>query len=194
MGTFSERQSEIIDASVRIIAERGIQELTIKNLSLHIGISEPALYRHFENKTAILSGILEFFRARGKEIFEGILRKEPAGEKQLLAVFREHCSKIAEEPAFSAVLFSEMLFQNEPRLAENVYSLMDTGRLYLTKIIENGIASGAFRKDLPLRNILIVVMGSLRLLVHRWHLTKYSFDLRAEGAALGETLYKMLKA
>ena len=50
----SERQKEIINASLEIIAENGIQSLTIKNLSKKIGLVESAIYRHYESKTQIL--------------------------------------------------------------------------------------------------------------------------------------------
>ncbi|MGC9375649.1 MAG: TetR/AcrR family transcriptional regulator, partial [Bacteroidales bacterium] len=42
---FSERQKEILTTAVEIIAAKGIQGLTIKNLSKEIGISEAAIYR-----------------------------------------------------------------------------------------------------------------------------------------------------
>ena len=41
----SERQKEIINASLELIAESGIQSLTIKNLSKKIGLVESAIYR-----------------------------------------------------------------------------------------------------------------------------------------------------
>ena len=54
-------QTEIIDKSISIIGTKGIQGLTIKNLSKEIGISEPGIYRHFESKTASLLALLSTF-------------------------------------------------------------------------------------------------------------------------------------
>ncbi len=58
----SKRQEQIIEESVRIIDEKGIQGFTIKNLSKAIGISEPAIYRHFESKFQIFVEILDGFK------------------------------------------------------------------------------------------------------------------------------------
>ena len=58
----TERQKEIIKASLELITNKGIQGLTIKNLSKKIGVTEPAIYRHFESKTQILISMLEFFK------------------------------------------------------------------------------------------------------------------------------------
>ena len=58
----TERQQQIIEESIKIIDDKGIQGLTIKNLSKAIGISEPGIYRHFESKTEILLSILNNFK------------------------------------------------------------------------------------------------------------------------------------
>jgi len=68
----SERQHQIIEESINIIDEKGIQGLTIKNLSKAIGISEPGIYRHFESKTEILLSILNNFKEMA-EMLSGMM-------------------------------------------------------------------------------------------------------------------------
>ncbi len=65
----TERQKEIISVSLELISEKGIQGLTIKNLSKKIGVTEPAIYRHFDSKTEILISILDFFKKNSAQIF-----------------------------------------------------------------------------------------------------------------------------
>ncbi|MBT3303065.1 MAG: TetR/AcrR family transcriptional regulator, partial [Bacteroidetes bacterium] len=66
----TDRQKEIVEVALELITEKGIQGLTIKNLSKKIGISEPAIYRHFDNKIQILISILEFFKDNTEQIFK----------------------------------------------------------------------------------------------------------------------------
>ncbi|MBL6964026.1 MAG: helix-turn-helix transcriptional regulator, partial [Candidatus Marinimicrobia bacterium] len=56
MNEYTERQDQIIQESIQLIAEKGIQGLTIKNISKAIGITEPAIYRHFDSKNDIILG------------------------------------------------------------------------------------------------------------------------------------------
>jgi len=65
----TERQQEIINASLELIAESGIQSLTIKNLAKKIGFAESALYRHYENKVQILLAILDYFKQNTEHFF-----------------------------------------------------------------------------------------------------------------------------
>jgi AcrR family transcriptional regulator len=62
MKTFTDRQMEIINAAIDLIADKGIQQMTIKNLSAKIGFTEGAIYRHFDSKIEILLGILAMFK------------------------------------------------------------------------------------------------------------------------------------
>ena len=59
--SLTKRQSEIIDAALKLTAEGGIQNLTIKNLGNALGITEPAIYRHFRSKSEIVRTMIGRF-------------------------------------------------------------------------------------------------------------------------------------
>jgi len=54
-----ERQAQIIDEAIKIIHEQGYSALAIRELAKRVGITEPAIYRHFTNKDEIIAGILD---------------------------------------------------------------------------------------------------------------------------------------
>ena len=51
---FTNRQIEIIEAAKKLIGEKGIQNITTKNLAKEMAFTEAALYRHFKNKNEYL--------------------------------------------------------------------------------------------------------------------------------------------
>ena len=57
----SKRQHEIVDAAIELAARQGMANLTVKNLSAAVGVTEPALYRHFSGKNAIVSAMIDRF-------------------------------------------------------------------------------------------------------------------------------------
>ncbi|WP_341976376.1 TetR/AcrR family transcriptional regulator [Microbacterium sp. LTA6] len=63
-----------LDAAARLFAERGFHAVSIGELGAAIGVSGPALYRHFPSKEAmleeILLGISEYLLQGGKDIVE----------------------------------------------------------------------------------------------------------------------------
>jgi AcrR family transcriptional regulator len=79
MEPFSERQEQIINASIELISEQSIQALTIKNIAKKINVTDGAIYRHFPSKTSILLGIiLPFQQQAEKTLKEACSLKIPA--------------------------------------------------------------------------------------------------------------------
>jgi AcrR family transcriptional regulator len=192
MTIYTDRQKEIIDVSINIIAQKGIQQLTIKNISKKMGISEPAIYRHFDGKMDILLAILSNFKEHSHINSTRILSKSSVSIEHIEAIFISHFKQFTAKPALAAVIFSEEIFQNDERLAEQVSSIMQLNQKMIVEIIQNGQKNKEIRKDIHAEQFSIITMGALRLLVTQWQLSKYSFDLEQEGGKLLDSLKKLL--
>ena len=187
---FTERQLEIINASLEIIAESGIQNLTIKNLSKKIGLVESAIYRHYESKTHILISILDSISEQSKSneiketdsVFEII-------EKRL----RHHFNTFTEKPALVSVVFAEDLFQHEPTLVEKTRLKVEKSIFNLSALIQKGQQSGEIRSDIDSETLSIMINGSVRMLVKQWRMSEYSFDLIQRGQNLIDSFKIILK-
>ena len=52
------RRGEILDAALAVFGEKGYEAGTMREIAARVGVSEPALYRHYESKEAILTDIV----------------------------------------------------------------------------------------------------------------------------------------
>jgi len=186
----SERQKEIIKASLEIIAENGIQSLTIKNLSKKIGLVESAIYRHYESKTQILIAILDSITGEAKS-------NDLTGEESVIYFIEKrltnHFLTFTNNPALVSVVFAEDLFQNEPLLIEKTKVKVEKSISELAKLISVGQQKGEIRNDIISEQVSIMINGSVRMLVKQWKMSGYSFDLIVKGAELIHSLKLMLK-
>ena len=57
----TERQNEIVDAALRLIAENGMGNLTIRRLSRALNVTDAALYYHFRDKLEIVQALVGRF-------------------------------------------------------------------------------------------------------------------------------------
>jgi AcrR family transcriptional regulator len=55
----AERRQQLLAAAARLFADRGFRAVSIEDLGATVGISGPAVYRHFPSKEAILAELLE---------------------------------------------------------------------------------------------------------------------------------------
>ncbi len=53
------RRNQILDAATKVFAEKGFHPTTIKDIAKQAGIADGTIYIYFENKTALMLGILD---------------------------------------------------------------------------------------------------------------------------------------
>jgi AcrR family transcriptional regulator len=177
----TERQQEIIDMALELISEKGIQNFTIKNLSSKIGISEPAIYRHFENKIHILTTILELFKENSKYLFDNELMRNGSPTEKIEHLFSNHFITFSKMPSLTSVIFAEDIFKNEPSLTNKIIEVIEHNNTILISIIKDGQEFDEIRTDIDPENLAIIIMGTLRLFIKKWQLSEYRFNLTKEG-------------
>jgi AcrR family transcriptional regulator len=53
------RRAQILDAATRVFAEKGLHRATIRDVARAAGVADGTIYNYFDNKDALLIGILE---------------------------------------------------------------------------------------------------------------------------------------
>ena len=184
----TERQKEIVEAALELITKKGIQGLTIKNLAKKIGITEPAIYRHYDNKIHILIAVLDLFKSNTEKIFEKELNNDNKAIDKIEHLFTKHFNSFSATPSLVSVIFSEEIFRNEPRLIEKISEVIDKNDKILTSIIIDGQKNGEIRTDIEAKHLSTMIMGTLRLFVKKWQFSAYSYNLPREGQKLVDSI------
>ncbi len=190
----TERQTEIIDKSIEIIGTKGIQGLTIKNLAKVIGISEPAIYRHFDSKTEILITILDNFKEMASFMGASMKDNNGAAMDKIEFMFSQIINIFSESPSFISVIFSEEIFRNDDRLKAKIIEIMDQNEQTIESIIKQGQEKGEIRTDIDGNTLALMIMGTLRFRVKQWDLKDYHGNMIKEGSDLIQNLKKILTA
>lgn len=180
----TDRQHEILQEAMKIIVASGVQGLTMRQVSLAMGFSEPALYRHFPGKLAMLTALLDLFRNRLQQLVHTCLQGRASGMRDF---FMELLVQLEQNPAWSAVIFSEEIFQNETELAVRVKGIIEE--------IEEALIQHIQRlpqvRELPPQHMAWMFLGSVRFLVTRWRLQRFDFSLVDEGKPLLHSLCQL---
>ena len=78
----AERREQLLSAAAELIAERGFAGVRLEDLGSAVGVSGPAVYRHFPNKDALLEellvGISQYLLAGGREVVRERSPEQPA--------------------------------------------------------------------------------------------------------------------
>jgi len=108
------RRQQILDTAADLFARRGFNGVSIDELGAAVGISGPALYRHFASKEAMLGemlvGISQRLLAEGKRR----VAAAPRGEVALDALVDWHVAFALDHPALITVQSRDMASLGDP--------------------------------------------------------------------------------
>ena len=186
------RQTEILDSAARLIAEGGMQRFTLRRVAAELGVTEPAIYRHFSSKHEILKAMLQRF---SEGSLTGLLDVQ-SRSADILASLQQFLanlfSSLKLRPEMSALLFAEGMFRYDDKLADVVLRRMKKTQHRLTALLARGQQLGQIRSDVEAENLALVVQGTTRLLGNKWHLSGQESDISKDGLALADSLSKLL--
>lgn len=142
-GIFAEmepgRRGEILDAAMGVFSERGYEGGSMRQIAERVGVSEPALYRHFPGKEALFLTLMRATvgRLRGDAFaLVGAMRPETF-RAQLLAAFADRrrairlygpvlrtvLTALAHNPTFLEEYRAELIRPMQRMLTEKVAEL-----------------------------------------------------------------------
>ena len=187
----SRRQTEIIQATLNLIAEKGLSAVTMKDIADQFHISDAALYKHFHSKNEILAGVAGLFEDDAQRVLESVA-KVSSPLKAVQTFFLDRCDTFARDPALSTVLLDNELL-TDASFGRQVKRMMEHHQKTIVVTLKQGMARGEIRGDISAEHLFILFMGALRLLVRKWKFSGYRIDLSREGRDLWDSLEKLVK-
>jgi len=166
----SERQKEIISAAFDLISEQGIQELTIKKIAQAVGVTEPAIYRHFASKVDILSAVIDEMIAQRNATFLRVRTGSGTARDMIRSFFTVQASLFETRPSLTIMLFPEDLFRNNDELLARATAMMDETLTRFRGLLQAGIDEGSLKPGLDCEAGTLMLVGGFRLLVSSWRL------------------------
>ena len=168
------RQREIIERALELLVEIGARGFTMKRLAEKIGVTEAALYRHFETKNDIMLAIVRDFDERARN---DLAKALPSGWRGVEAFITARVEQVAQRPALARALFTEELFVESRECAELMTNMFKRHRERMLEAFQEAKESGEIRDDISNDLLFTMVFGAVRQLVKEWARSKAAFSL-----------------
>ncbi|GAS92720.1 SACE_7040 family transcriptional regulator [Mycolicibacterium brisbanense] len=94
----SDRRSQLIAAAERLVAERGYLAVRLEDIGAAVGVSGPAIYRHFPNKEAMLVELLVGISTRLLAGARDVIAKDDDARTALDDLVDFHLDFVFDEP------------------------------------------------------------------------------------------------
>ena len=178
------RRRQIIDAARKLIISNGSENVTIKGLAREVGISEGAIYRHFNEKRDILMLLVD-------DIGDDLLADIELSDKKNLSVVQRlnrivsrQISAIAQREGISFQIIAEIISLGDKELNARMADRITIYIHRLQSLLEEGVRNNELRKDLDINATATSMFGMIQGAVTLWALNNYQFDLKRKYNAV----------
>ena len=153
-----ERRGEIAAAALKIVGEYGVEGASMARIAGAVGISGPALYRHFANRAEILEAAMDLLLARVVSWLDS--STNPNALERLRELGAKHSSTIATDYAgVVAPLFEFAAAGPRSRLSDQLARRQRAALRRFVAVIEEGQAQGTIRRDIDVQVTAWSLMG-----------------------------------
>ena len=160
-----ERQVEIAAAALRLAGEISPAMITTAQIAEAVGISQGAVFRHFETKDAIWLAAMAWVRTQLLGALEAAAKTEVLPSDALCAVFKAHVGFVATHPGVPRLIFHEMQSPKESPVKLEVRTLLGAYRALLTALLDAAAQRGDLRKTLDPDAAVTLFVGAVQGLI-----------------------------
>jgi AcrR family transcriptional regulator len=158
------RRRQIAEASLTLIAERGLGGFTMRSVAERLPITDGTIFRHFRNKHEIVSAAMDLLE---EELFTlpGLDDEDPL--RRLEAFFKARAQLLGGPRAIGRLVFSEELAQ---AAGEGGFERVAEWRRRSSEIVARALAElsagGRLREDVATPQLVRIVLGCLLSFSH----------------------------
>ncbi len=140
------RETQILEAARDLLAEGGLQGMSMRSVAVKTGISATAIYHYFTDKQALVDRVVEIGFQRFHEHLSDAIDPQPAGSLEKLMALAEAYVRFAfENQEYFRVIYS--IKGSNSRAFEDLPS--HGGYDLLRTCVEEGINSGVIQSGDP---------------------------------------------
>lgn len=192
--TGTARRDAIIEAMLAMVGDEGPDGVTTRRLAQRVGVTEPALYRHFPGgKAEMWRSLAMVVGDRMQNAWREALAVAGTGAvARLRALATAQMRVIETTPALTAILFSRTLHRDNAALRAGVGEIGGRFHARLEQIVAEGQATGEVRSACDADAAAWLLISTIQGTAIRWSLSDRAFELEREGTRVLEVALESL--
>ncbi len=187
-----EVREALLDATDRLLAERGYQKMTIDDLAREVGIGKGSVYLHFSSKEEIALSHVDRIVERLKERLKIIAEKSISQEKKLREMLLMRVLFRFDSVQHYTQSLNDLLSSLRPKLLARRESYFAEEAAIFTEVIERGQSNNEFEEGNPMEIADTFLLATNSLLPFSLTTEELGLreDIEAKTARLADLLIK----
>ncbi|MDA8411620.1 MAG: TetR/AcrR family transcriptional regulator [Treponema sp.] len=180
---YSRAKTTVLRAAASVIRESGPRAATLKNIAQKAGITEPAIFRHFDGVDGLFEGLFFVFENHFSRITASFNRPQK-GLDRVLGATQSSLELFGQNKDFAYLaLHAEHVFRGYDSMKKRVNELRDEDNAAAESAFVEAADMGQLRKGLVPRLAAVTIMSTLFFTVQSW--VESELDIDIVGQAFG---------
>ncbi len=164
-----ERREQIVATALSLLANTSIEALTTRNLAAELGLTQPALFRHFRNREALLLGVVEHARGELEKIAVTIVEGGHPAVVQLATLGQALLEHAERQPGLPRLIFASAT-ESAGEVRDALRHVVGMQRALVAEMVRQAQREGDIESTLDAGVAATLFVGMLQGLVLRWEM------------------------
>lgn len=169
------RRDQIAHAVLSIATERGLESVSVAAVAARVGVSPPALYRHYPSKDAMLDATLERMASGILANLERVRAGRADPLTSVARLFEHHVAFVRAHRGIPLLIFSHDILHHRARRLRLV-NVMTTYRGGIEDLFRAAQRDGLVHAQLDPATLSLMFFGLFQSPAILWHLHGGRFD------------------
>jgi AcrR family transcriptional regulator len=178
------RRAEIIDVVLRLSAERSPGLITTAEIAKALGLSQGALFKHFQNKETIWLAVADRVATTLLATIEQAAEQATAPLAALRAIFLAHVGFVIEHPGTPRFIFHELQRAVDSPVKLRLRGMLANYRQLLLRLLEAAAQRGELDESINQQAAASLFIGSIQGLVMQSMMVGKQFAMREQAVAV----------
>ena len=172
-----ERKLEILTHAIQLIDEHGFAQISLADIANSVGIKREGLYYYYKNRAEILMDIVRPTAEDLVSNLKSILKRNIPSRRKLELAIENHLLRFERAHLETRITLKDNYFQEDETLMMKMKPIWENYGSLWVKLVREGQATGAFRKDIDPRVEAFGIIGMCNW-VSRWYNPKERIGVR----------------
>ncbi|MCA9605333.1 MAG: DUF2249 domain-containing protein [Myxococcales bacterium] len=158
------RRAQIVEATLALLADTRLEDVSTRQIALRVGVSQPALFRHFASRDAILEAVVEESRARLSTGADEVISGEGPALERAAGLLRLLFGHVAAHPGLLRLVLAEPTAGDAPYQA-GLQQLVGRQRGLFAALVRAAVDEGSVPAgtdpDLAAALLVALIQGTL---------------------------------
>jgi len=176
------RQQQIVETVLDLVAEHGADGVSVQAIADRIGLSQPAVFRHFPSKEAIWVAVMSWLEEQLAAIHQGAGASFAESPLTILKhMFTQHVCMVERHPALAKIIFSDHLRLQFPSLQTRFAGIHSAYERRIVTLLQRAKIQALVPASLPTDDAATLFLCMIQGLGFQFAIARRPMQLRHEA-------------